>query len=246
MKDPIATPAAIRTIQALLVFRVTAGALQVGARRDCAPWSNLFVLGPAAEESSKLVMAKKDKARRQSREDWLKLALETMSVRGVDGVKVAVLATQLGVTTGSFYWHFENRRDLLDELVDWWEREMTDAAIEAAEQFVGSPEDRILYLMRQVMIDKLARYDVAVWLWALSDRRAARVFRRALKKRFEFAAKMFEEAGFSKVQATARGRMMVVHMMGESTLIPASMSESLESIRLDHAILTAPNSPVDE
>jgi hypothetical protein len=33
---------------------------------------------------------------------------------------------------------------------------------------------------------------------------------------------MFTEAGFSREQAEVRGRMMVIYMMGESTLIPDS------------------------
>jgi len=191
-------------------------------------------------------MAGRQKTTKLSRDDWMRAALETMSARGVQDVKVAVLASELGVTTGSFYWHFESRQDLLDELIGWWERETTDAAIIGAREFDGAPVDRIYGLMRQVMVDKLARYDIAVWHWALSDRRAARVFRRAVKKRFDFATWMFREAGFPEDQAKTRGRMMVVYMMGESTLVPRSMSETMESLRLTHAILTAPDSLVGD
>jgi len=176
-----------------------------------------------------------------SRGDWLRAALESLSARGVQEVKVAVLAKQLGVTTGSFYWHFESRQDLLDELLDWWEREMTDAAIVEATRFSGPAEDRILLLMKQVMLEKLARYDVGVWNWSMSDRRAARVFKRTVSKRFEFASWMFAEAGFSKEQAKARGRMMVVYLMGESSLVPRSMSEPMQAVRHVHAVLTAPD-----
>jgi AcrR family transcriptional regulator len=191
-------------------------------------------------------MAGRKKKTRLSRDDWMRAALETMSERGVQDVKVAVLASDLGVTSGSFYWHFESRQDLLDELIAWWEREMTDVAIAAARAFEGPPLDRIFGLMREVMMSKLARYDVAVQHWALSDRRAARVFRRAVKKRFEFAAWMFEQVGFPEDQARTRGRMMVVYMMGESTLVPRSMKETMESLRLTHAILTAPASLADQ
>ena len=64
-----------------------------------------------------------------------------------------------------------------------------------------------------------------------------------MKKRFEFAAWMFSEAGFSKEEAKVRGRMMVVYMMGELTLIPGSMRDPSKSVRLEHAVLTSPNSP---
>jgi len=177
---------------------------------------------------------------RLSRDNWLQAALETMRSAGVDGVKVAPLASRLGVTTGSFYWHFKNRRELLEAVLDFWERAMTDLPIEEGKRFEGSPEDRILFLMERVMHGDLAGYDLPIWLWAQSDGGARRAFQRALKKRFAFCAWMFRQAGFSKRQAENRGRMMVVYLMGESTLIPESEFGKADSIRQKHKILTAP------
>ena len=178
---------------------------------------------------------------RLSRDDWLQAALETMRNAGIDGVKVAPLASQLGVTTGSFYWHFKNRRELLEALLEFWERTMTYLPLEEARRFEGSPNDRILFLMERVMQDDLAGCDLPIWLWAQSDGGARRAFQRALKKRFEFCAWMFRQAGFSKRQAENRGRMMVVYLMGESALIPESESGQADSIRQKHEILTAPS-----
>jgi len=173
---------------------------------------------------------------RLSRGDWLLAALK-MCEAGVDKVKVAPLAADMGVTTGSFYWHFKNRRELLDALLEFWEREMTDNAIEAARRFSGSPAERILFIMETVMAHSLARYDLAIWHWAQSDASASQVFKCVLKKRFTFAAWMFAEAGFSKEQAEIRGRMMVVYMMGELTLMPDSLSRRKDLLHLKHAIL---------
>ena len=175
---------------------------------------------------------------RLSKDDWLMAALK-MCEEGIDKVKVAPLAAQMGVTTGSFYWHFKNRGELFDALLEFWEREMTDAAIAAAREFSGPPADRIFFVMETVMTHSLARYDLAIWHWAQSDTNANRVFKRALKKRLTFAAWMFAEAGFSKEQAEIRGRMMVVYLMGELTLVPDSMTKRLEQLRHKHAILLA-------
>jgi hypothetical protein len=49
---------------------------------------------------------------------------------------------------------------------------------------------------------------------------------------------MFMQAGFSEIQAEARGRMMVVYMMGESTLIPDAPSKRKKLLRLKYEILT--------
>jgi len=181
------------------------------------------------------------KSDRLSRDSWLNAALEIVCDRGIDAVKVAPLAADLGVTSGSFYWHFKNRRELLHAVLDFWERETTNNAIEAAREFTGPPEDRILSLMEAVMADGLARYDLAISHWAQVDDYAKEVFRRVLESRFDFAAWMFVQAGFSQEEAEARGRMMVVYLMGESTLVLDSMSRRLILLRQKHAILTAPS-----
>ena len=180
------------------------------------------------------------KTERLSREDWIRGALELLRPAGVEGVKIVPLAERLGVTSGSFYWHFTNRRDLHDALLDYWERAMTDAAIEAAKRFEGPPEERIWQLMQQVMVTGLARFDLAIWQWAQSDAAAQTVFKRTVKKRFAFATWMFLEAGFNKTQAEARGRLMVAYMMGESTLIPDSPRKRKRLLRLKFEILTNP------
>ena len=115
---------------------------------------------------------------------------------------------------------------------------MTEAAVEAAIKFEGSPEKRIWKLMEQVMETGLARYDLAIWHWAQSDSAANEVFQRALERRFTFAKWLFEQAGFSKVQAEARGRMMVVYMMGESTLIADAPGDREERLRVKYEMLT--------
>ena len=178
------------------------------------------------------------KTERLNREDWVRGALEILVTAGVSGVKIVPLARRLGATSGSFYWHFKNRRELYDALLDYWEREMTDAAIEAAKHFDGTPEERIWRLMEQVMTAGMARYDLAFWHWGQADAVAQTVFQRTLNKRFAFARWMFEQAGFSKTQAEARGRMMVVYMMGESTLIPDAPAKRKKLLKLKYEILT--------
>jgi AcrR family transcriptional regulator len=185
-------------------------------------------------------MAKKT-TKRLGRDDWLSAALK-MCDRGIDQVKIAPLAKRMGVTTGSFYWHFSNRQALLDALLAYWERELTDMAIVKAREANVTPEERILLLMETVMVGNIARYDLPIWAWAQSDSNARRVFNRVLKKRFTFAAWLFEEAGFTPEQAKTRGRLMVTYMMGESTLVRDKEARSKQAIRLKHAILMSPES----
>ena len=63
-----------------------------------------------------------EKNQRLSRDDCLRAALR-LCTSGIDQVKIAPLAADMGVTTGSFYWHFKNRRELLEVLLDYWGRD---------------------------------------------------------------------------------------------------------------------------
>ncbi|MEI9851478.1 MAG: TetR/AcrR family transcriptional regulator [Sphingomonas sp.] len=58
---------------------------------------------------------------RLGREDWIALARKVLVQSGIEDVKVVPLADRMQVTRGSFYWHFANRKDLLDALLSDWE-----------------------------------------------------------------------------------------------------------------------------
>ena len=56
--------------------------------------------------------------RRLQREDWIRAAWEILGEGNLNEIKVKSLATQLGVTRGSFYWHFQSRQELIDALLE--------------------------------------------------------------------------------------------------------------------------------
>ena len=61
---------------------------------------------------------------------WLGAGLDALRKGGVGAVRVERLATDVGVTKGSFYHHFRDRGALLDAMLEFWSREMTDAEFE--------------------------------------------------------------------------------------------------------------------
>ena len=58
---------------------------------------------------------------RLSREHWIEAALDALGEGGVGAVAVEPLAARLGVTKGSFYWHFPSREALLVAALERWE-----------------------------------------------------------------------------------------------------------------------------
>ena len=67
---------------------------------------------------------KRSETPRLTRDDWLDAAFKAVVDGGFDKVRVLVIAQALGVTRGSFYWHFTDHADLVTALIARWrERE---------------------------------------------------------------------------------------------------------------------------
>ncbi|MHC4493101.1 MAG: TetR/AcrR family transcriptional regulator [Planctomycetota bacterium] len=170
-----------------------------------------------------------------SRENWLGAALEALEESGIGGVKVLPLARRLGVSRGSFYWHFEDRRDLLLSLLAHWEHWSTDTVIAAlSESGASDPRDRLWRLMEMVLEQGLSNHDPAIRAWALYDADAARAVRRVDRKRLRTVTGLFREAGFSPEQAEARARLLAIYLMGDPVVLarePAARRRKLARLR---------------
>lgn len=83
----------------------------------------------AQHEGTPMTAAKKIRkpaeSSRLSRDDWLDAAFQAVVEGGFDKVRVLGLAAALGVTRGSFYWHFVDHAELIAALLARWrEREL--------------------------------------------------------------------------------------------------------------------------
>ena len=65
-----------------------------------------------------------------TREQWLSNALEVVARKGGAKLRIRDLVERLGVSTGSFYWHFQSRDDFVESLVDYWARAFTSRVVE--------------------------------------------------------------------------------------------------------------------
>ena len=63
---------------------------------------------------------------RLTRSDWERAALQAIAESGMNAVAVEPLARRLGVTKGSFYWHFANREALMAAAITRWERDQLE------------------------------------------------------------------------------------------------------------------------
>ena len=148
-----------------------------------------------------------------SKEDWLRVALDVLNERGVDSVKVLPLSKALGVTRGSFYWHFKDREDLLQQMLEYWEWELTDTVIQHSKALDGSAEDKLRDVVAMVLYRSMDRYDTAVRAWSLFDSKALKTMRRVERKRLRFMTELLSQSGLGQDTAQFRARFLYGYLM---------------------------------
>ena len=183
-----------------------------------------------------------DKDNKQlNRESWVLAAFETLYENGIDAVRIEPLAIKLNVTKGSFYWHFKNRTELHDALLDYWEKEMTQSVLDAANEFHGSPKQRLINALRNIIGKERTKYDPAVRTWARNNAKVRKVVEYIDKIRSSFLHGLFVDIGFDRQEAEIRSRLMYYYIMGECTVtIKEPMSKRMKNLDIKTEIMTQP------
>jgi AcrR family transcriptional regulator len=134
---------------------------------------------------------------RTPRSSWIDEGLRALAAGGPDAVRIEPLARALGVTKGGFYWHFDDRRALLAEMLEAWERVSVDEVIERVEGEGGDARAKLRRLsalassrFEPLRIDPL-RIDLAVRDWARRDKTVAKRLRRVDNRRMDYMRSLF-------------------------------------------------------
>jgi AcrR family transcriptional regulator len=190
-------------------------------------------------------MVEKNKSPQQSsrltRQDWIATGLKTLEATGVETVRVEPLAKHMGVTKGSFYWHFKNRDDFLAAILQEWVDCQTNRIIEKVEALGGDARAKLLYLF-ELAVEDDGGIENGIRAWATSDSKVMAVLAQVDRRRLDYTKDLFLEVGFAPFEAMVRARMVYYALVGEFTIGTRSdQAERLEEIRLQHAILTNQN-----
>lgn len=127
-----------------------------------------------------------------SRDDWAEAALQALEAGGISAVAVEPLAKQLGTTKGSFYWHFKDRADLIDAVVELWERRYVIDAI-ARLSAIADPAARLQRLFTVAATPGTGRIDLALTEASKTNAALAETVRRVQTRRVEFLAEIYEQ-----------------------------------------------------
>ncbi len=146
---------------------------------------------------------------------WIEAAAAALIAGGIGAVRVERLAAGLGVTKGSFYWHFADRGALLKALLAHWQRAGTSAIIARLDARKPGARAKLEALFRMIGGHAYDRLEAAIRAWAQSDKRAAAVVRRADARREAYVASLLRELGLDAKSAALRARFICLAVVGE-------------------------------
>jgi len=173
---------------------------------------------------------------RLSQQEWVHAATGLLCEGGIEAVRIEPLAARLGVTKGSFYHHFKNRRELHLAVLAGWEELGTREIIAEVEAGSNEARSQIRALMNLVFaVNPIGdAVETSIRSWAAVDEDAQAATTRVDEARVNFVASLFRRAGLAP--AAARRRALIVYrvVIGEfvwrSTGGPASTPRELEEL----------------
>jgi AcrR family transcriptional regulator len=149
-------------------------------------------------------------------EAWVAAAREALARGGVEGVRVEPLAARLGVTKGSFYWHFRDRAALLDALLADWEARATQGVISLVDASSDAPRERLAELLRvTTKAPEAPDAEHAIRAWGAHDPSVRAHLARIDARRERYVEDLLVAAGVGRREAKLRARALYLTLIGE-------------------------------
>ncbi|WP_168073843.1 TetR/AcrR family transcriptional regulator [Caulobacter sp. SSI4214] len=182
-----------------------------------------------------------DQTGRLTARDWIRGALDILADQGIAGVRVEPLAKHLGVTKGSFYWHFKDRAALIDAMLEGWRKRATLAIIDRLEQSGEGPRQRLNALLNLPLAGhrsaRGADVELAIRLWGRRDPKAKAALAEVDELRLRYFTQLIEALGHSPEHSRARAVLAYSFMRVAAALpggIDAKASALIENILFDN------------
>lgn len=169
-----------------------------------------------------------------TRDDWLNIALETLISDGVESVRILALAQRLEVSRSSFYWYFESRQDLLDQLLEHWRNKNTRYLVERAMRPSPTITRAVLNICECWLNEDLFNpsLDFAIRAWSRQSAEVHDIIHAADDERVEAMRQMFLRHGYGEDDAFVRARVLYFQQIGYYSLeIVEPMSNRLSLVR---------------
>ncbi len=164
-----------------------------------------------------------------TRDDWVAFAQNMLVRSGIDAVRIDTLAKELKITRGSFYYHFKNRDELMDEVLAKWRSSATEHVISNLRNANVSSQEQIVRLLELPLHGHAAQQAAAIELairgWARRDIRARQAIDEVDRYRLTYIEDLLSKLGCTE-DASERAYLIYSYQLSLSIIqIEASAEE---------------------
>lgn len=180
-------------------------------------------MGSSVTESAKV---------RRSKQDFINEAFELIAEAGTaEALTIDSLCLRLGVSKGSFYWHFKSRDSLIETLVEAWSGNfhlVIHSAIEA--QTADNGRTVIEEISYYWLSSNMSKLDQVMRHWAQHDDRVCKAVCRADELLLKFLKNNIIKLGYDEKDAHRRARLMMAIGIAEPSLahLPKEDTDEVE------------------
>ena len=154
---------------------------------------------------------------RLTRQDWISSGLRTLATDGASALKVGAMAAALGVSRGSFYWHFTDFADFRGQLLGSWRDRTVDQVIREFEDDPAGP-GRLQRLVKRAFFGKRG-LDRAIRMWAADEPEVAVMVAAVDASRVAYMAELLIAAGVDARQARPRAAFIYWAYLGQAIVM---------------------------
>jgi AcrR family transcriptional regulator len=154
-------------------------------------------------------------------DSWIEAGIKEIARSGIEGVRVEVLAKNLGVTKGGFYRRFRDRAALLDGILQSWSAGRIAAIEQQTSLDDATARDRLRTLIRlysERMNTEGMAVELAIRQWARSDEAAADAVASVDAARLKNVGRLYRATGLSAEEADAQAFLFYCFVFGQSLL----------------------------
>jgi AcrR family transcriptional regulator len=136
--------------------------------------------------------------------------LKALARSGFTALKADTLAKALGVSRGSFYWHFADVGAFHAAVLQHWREVAYDNVVREVE---GTAENRLTALLERAFRADL-RLERAVRSWATAEAKAKTMVEAVDARRVTYIRDLLIEAGIAMEEASARAQILYWAYLG--------------------------------
>ena len=190
-------------------------------------------------------MSKQRVKTRVSRDQWLAAAMDLFARVGESGLTIHRLAREVGVAKAGFYWHFQDRADLLDTMIDYWTHEFTEVVTSNPVIWDLPAEERLLEIFYLVDKHNLEKFESPMRAWAANDPDVAARMGQAYELRLEMVRQILRELDFEGEALEMRAQVLVCYGSNQRTMFGELCNQPekkrIRMARLLYDLITAPD-----